>query len=195
MVRRSLYDEIGGSDPAMVRAPDYELWTRALAHGAKFDVVPLILTYYRLHSGGVTHGDPVETTLELAYSTIRNLAPLAESRTLFDDWASVVDWLAQMTGDGVLSPSETLRLRGMAVLLPLLTDYTAFRAALSRPDALLERVGRYTLATTLRPSHEDKAKLMSDIEAYIGAREYWHSQATAWEARYQNLAGSETDGS
>jgi hypothetical protein len=191
MVRRTLYQEIGGSDPAMVRAPDYELWTRALSRGYRFYVVPEALTFYRLHSGGVTFGSPVETTLEMGYAMIRNLAPLADARALFDDWASMVDWLAQRTSDGELSPAETLRLRGMAVLLPTLMDYGAFRATLARPDPTLERAGRYTLSTTLRLPAEYGEKLLSDIDAYIEARDYWHERATTWESEYRLLAGSE----
>ncbi len=193
MVRRSLYHEIGGSDPAMVRAPDYELWTRALSRGYRYHLVPEALTYYRLHPHGVTHGSPVDTTLELAYATIRNLAPLAEARTLYDDWASMLDWLGRRTADGDVSPPETLRLRGMAVLLPVLDDYTTFRATLAMPDELLERAGRYTLTSTLRPTLEDEEKLLFDIEAYIEARDYWHEQAAAWESRYRELAGSEAE--
>jgi GT2 family glycosyltransferase len=193
MVRRSLYLEIGGSDPAMIRAPDYELWTRALSRGYGFHLIPEALTYYRLHSGGVTHADPVATTLELAYATIRNLAPLAEARGLYDDWASMLDWLAKRTADGDLSPSETLRLRGMAVLLPALTDYAAFKAGLAAADPHLERAGRYTLATTFRLPHEVEEKLLSDIEAYIEARDFWHQTADAWESQYRQLAGLESE--
>jgi len=193
MVRRSLYHEIGGSDPAMVRAPDYELWTRALSRGSRFHLLPEALTYYRLHPRGVTHGNPVDTTLELAYATIRNLAPLAEARALHDDWASMLDWLTRRTTDGAVSPPETLRLRGMAVLLPVLSEYAAFRAKLATPDPVLERAGRYTLPTSLRPTHEEVEKLMSDIEGYTGARDFWQAQATAWEAQYRLLAGLEPE--
>ena len=193
MVRRSLYREIGGSDPAMVRAPDYELWTRALSRGYRFDLLPEALTYYRLHPRGVTHGNRVDATLELAYATIRNLAPLAEARALHEDWASMLNWLARRTVDGALGPPETLRIRGMAVLLPVLSDYTDFKAILASPDALIERAGSYTLATALRSTNEDVEKLLSDIDAYLEARDFWHAQAAAWEAQYRQLAGLEPE--
>jgi glycosyltransferase involved in cell wall biosynthesis len=191
MVRRSLYLDIGGSDPAMVRAPDYELWTRALSHGYRFFLLPEALTFLRLHPRGVTHGNPADTTVEMAYATIRNLAPLAEARGLYDDWGSILDWLAQRTRDGDVPPSVALRLRGMAVLLPVLEDYASFRATLAMPDRAVERAGRYTLGTALRPTYEDHEKLISDIAAYIEARDFWHTQAEMWEAHYRQLAGLE----
>jgi len=39
MVRRAAHLRIGLDDPAMVRAPDYELWTRALRHGCRFEII------------------------------------------------------------------------------------------------------------------------------------------------------------
>jgi hypothetical protein len=134
----------------------------------------------------------VDTTLEMAYAMIRNLAPLAEARALYEDWAAMLDWLARRTSDGDVSPPETLRLRGMGVLLPALTDYAAFRTTLATPDPLLERAGRCTLATTLRMTHEEKDKILSDIEEYIEARDFWHQTADAWESQYRQLAGLES---
>lgn len=189
MVRRDIYLEIGGSDPLMVRAPDYEFWTRALAQGVRFHLIPERLTYYRLHSKGVTHGDPVGTTLELAYAMIRNLAPLAETRALFDEWASMLIWLAQSTMNGEVGAAEALRLRGMLVRLPNLSDYAAFKTRVASPDADLERIGRLALASSFSTTHEEIEKLMSDIDAYIEARDFWHAQATAWEAEYRSQAG------
>lgn len=198
MVRRSLYHQIGGSDPAMVRAPDYELWTRALSRGGRFHLIPRQLTFYRLHAGGVTHADPVATTLEMAYTAIRNLAPLAEARGLYEDWASILRWLAQRTVDGDIGPARVLRLLGMAIRLPAQTDFAAFKAALAAPDATLERVGRYALGSSLNTMdgelgtmHEEIARLTSEVGAYIEARDFWQAQATAWEAEYRSLVGQQ----
>jgi len=77
--------------------------------------------------------------------------------------------------------------------LPVLSDYTAFRASLAKPDALIERAGRYTLPTALRPTHEEVDKLTSDIDAYLEARDFWHNQAAAWEAQYRRAAGLEPE--
>ena len=62
MVRRSSHLRVGLDDPAMVRAPDYELWTRFLRHGYRFGMVPEKLTFLRLQARGVTRGDPLGCT-------------------------------------------------------------------------------------------------------------------------------------
>jgi glycosyltransferase involved in cell wall biosynthesis len=147
MVKRVTHLRIGLDDPGMVRAPDYELWTRALAAGCRFGLVQEPLTYYRLHAGGVTRGDPAGTLLEIGYAMARNLAPLAERRALFDDLASIVRWIATNRDLILLTPQQALRLIGTLVTRPPLTSFLAFRAALAalEADPTLERIGRFAL--------------------------------------------------
>jgi glycosyltransferase involved in cell wall biosynthesis len=147
MVRRSAHLRIGLDDPGMVRAPDYELWTRALAAGCRFGLVQKPLTYHRVHGGGVTRGDPVGTLLEIGYAMARNLAPLAERRALFDSLTSMVRWIATNRDLPLLTPQQAVRLIGTLVMRPPLPDFVSFRASLSAPevDPALERIGRFTL--------------------------------------------------
>jgi glycosyltransferase involved in cell wall biosynthesis len=147
MVRRSAHLRIGLDDPGMVRAPDYELWTRALAAGCRFGLVHQPLTYHRLHGGGVTRGDPAGTLLEIGYAMARNLAPLAERRALFDSLTSIVSWIATNRDLSLLTPQQAVRLIGTLVMRPPLPDFLSFRAALlaPEPDPTLERIGRFTL--------------------------------------------------
>ena len=168
MVRRSSHLRIGLDDPAMVRAPDYELWTRALRHGCHFGLIPEPLTYCRLQSGGVTHGDPLGTMLEMSYAMLRNLVPLAEARGLNPSLERMVTWVARHRQLSSLPPAEAHRLLGMLMTSPALNDFTAFRAALSADDgdAGLARIGRRTLGLSEGSDREAYVnKLERDIEA------------------------------
>ena len=68
LVERAAHLAVGLDDPSMVRAPDYEIWTRFLRGGYRFGVVPEKLLFYRTHPGGVTHADPRGTFLEMSYA-------------------------------------------------------------------------------------------------------------------------------
>lgn len=179
MVRREAHMRFGLDDADMIRAPDFELWTRALAHGARFDLMPLQLTYMRQHARGVTHGDPVGTLLEMSFALIRSLAPLTESRSTFDNQAEIVRWIAKSPHLISLTPLESLRLLGSAVLLTRFDSYKAFRAFIAdtSQDPVLERVGRQALisAGTYTPPGTIE-KLYSDIGAFVEARDYWKAQ-------------------
>lgn len=180
MVRRSAHLRIGLDDTQMVRAPDYELWTRALAAGCRFGLVPEKLTNYRLHSRGVTHADPVGTLLELVYAMVRNLAPLAEARALFEAHAQMLRWVAQHPNLTTLSPRCALRLLGVLATLPPTNGFEKFRDVLDAPedDMGLERIGRIVLLQS--EQHVPSSivhKLSADIAAFIEARDYWKAQA------------------
>jgi GT2 family glycosyltransferase len=180
MMRRAAHMQIGLDDPGMVRGPDYELWTRALAAGCRFGLVHQPLTFYRLHTRGVTHADPVGTLLEVSYAMARNLAPLAEQRALFEEQDQMLRWAVQHPSFYSLTPSQGQRLLGTLALLPPLPDFLTFRASLSGPqnEPALERAGRHALfraASDVPPGTVEK--LQSDIQAYIEARDYWREQA------------------
>lgn len=188
MVHRSVYDRIGVPDLAMVRAPDYEHWTRAVAAGLGFAMVEAPLTFSRQHTGGVTHGDLTGTLLEMVHAKARNLVPLAEARGLHEDVAAMVQWVCRLLEDPrcTLTPRQGHRLCGMIVLAPGIRDFSDFRAAIlgDAPAPALERAGRFAaLAMADMPPPGYVAKLERDIEAYIGAREYFRQQAAAWEAK------------
>jgi glycosyltransferase involved in cell wall biosynthesis len=126
MVRRSAHLRIGLDDPNMVRAPGYELWTRALRQGCRFGLVPQPLTFYRLHARGVTFADPFGTFLELSYAMLRNLVPLAADHALWPTSSTIVDWIGHQQELATLTPGERYRLLGMELsILYHRHDHTA----------------------------------------------------------------------
>lgn len=180
MMRREAHLRIGLDDASMVRAPDYELWTRALAAGCRFCLVQQPLTFQRLHGRGVTHADPIGTLLELSYAMVRNLAPLAEARALFEAHAEMLRWVARHPDLIALTPQQSLRLLAALVTLPPTSDFASFRAQLMAPapDPTLERIGRQVLIgcheSIPRAAYD---KLCNDIDLYINARDFWKEQA------------------
>lgn len=180
MVRREAHLRIGLDDPSMVRAPDYELWTRALAQGCRFSLLHEPLTYYRLQARGVTHADPVGTLIEMSYATIRNLAPLAERRCLFNAWGDMLGWLAKHGHIISVTPRQASRLAAYMLTLPAQTDFPTFRQSLTAedPSGMLDRLGRFGLLhgkAHLPAGYLEKLHL--DISAYLEARDYWKGQS------------------
>ena len=147
IVRRSRHLEIGLDDETMVRAPDYELWTRALREGFRFAVVPERLTFMRLHSRGVTHSDPTGTMLEMSYAMLKNLIPLAERRALNPSIVAIIAWVADHGQFPALKPIEAHRLLGAMILSPPLQDFGAYRWLLGQQtsESELARAGRRCL--------------------------------------------------
>ncbi|MBS7789688.1 glycosyltransferase [Roseococcus sp. SDR] len=192
MVRREAHLRIGLDDTAMVRAPDYELWTRALAQGCRFGLLHEPDTFYRLQSRGVTHADPVGTLIEMSYATIRNLAPLAERRCLFEALSDMLVWLAKNPQIISVTPREASRLAAYMLTLPAQTDFPAFRESLKAedPTGVLDRLGRFGLLQG--KAHVPSGlleKLYADLDAFTEARDYWRSQAEAWEREARLLSG------
>ncbi|SOZ35762.1 glycosyltransferase family 2 protein [Cupriavidus neocaledonicus] len=188
MVRREAHLRIGLDDAAMVRAPDYELWTRALRMGCKFAIVPQQLTFMRLHKRGVTHADPLGQFLELSYAMMRNLIPLAEARALHPTVESIIAWVARHGELCKLEPRHAYRLLGIVLATPEFADFTAFRSEVlsDEPDNALVRAGRRALTTYREgsPGFAYANKLERDIGEFIHARNYWQAQAEHWERVY-----------
>ena len=184
MVRRTAHNLIGYADAGMVRAPDYELWTRALSLGCKFGLLERKLTYSRLHTGGVTHRDPMGTFLEMSYSIIRNLAPLADRACLFEFQLQILAWLANHEYIFDLTPQDSHKLASFFMLLQTHHTYTSFKQDLFGPDLQtgsrrIGGIGLFIGRNYIQPSLYDK--LERDIEAYIEAREWWREQSNAYE--------------
>lgn len=93
MMHRRLHERVGPNELGMLRAPDYDLWTRALQTGGRFRMVPERLTQYRLHSRGLTYGDPKATFLELSYSLIRRLLPMLSDAGDQDGLNQAQQWM------------------------------------------------------------------------------------------------------
>jgi glycosyltransferase involved in cell wall biosynthesis len=54
LLRRALFDTVGGYDPCFDMAEDYDLWTRGALLGMRYANIAQPLTYYRWHSGQVS---------------------------------------------------------------------------------------------------------------------------------------------
>lgn len=192
MVRASAHRRIGLDDPAMVRAPDYELWTRALRLGCRFAVVPERLTFMRLHSRGVTHADPIGTLMEMGYAMQRNLVPLAEARSLFPSITRMVAWVGRHSSLSRLRPLQAYRLIGTLMQSTSVADFPQFIALLNDPAVHPELVGIGQRSLTFigpgADAYLEVGKLLDDIKAYIEAREYFRKESEEWERRYRALA-------
>jgi glycosyltransferase involved in cell wall biosynthesis len=209
MVRRSAHLRVGLDDPDMVRACDYELWTRFLKERCRFAVLPEKLTVMRVQPRGVTRGDPVGTMLELAWGGIRNLLPVIEERALWPSFERLCAWLINAEQLAALEARQRERLLSMLVAPPDVPDFAAFRQILATRDPEREAIGRRVLTLARRssgPAHwgaagrasegleadDYVAKLERDIRAYIKARDFWKGQSDAWEAAYQDLASRQS---
>jgi GT2 family glycosyltransferase len=179
MVERAAHSRIGLDDPSMVRAPDFELWTRALHAGCRFHVLAEPLTYYRVHDRAVTHGDPTGTFLELSHATLRNLVPLTEERKPSDHLARIVRWLTAEAAHIGLDMRCTHRLLGMLLRAPCFDDFADFARQLADADdtAGLAVSGRRLLAALVTDAEAARlAKLRADLTAVSEARDFWHDQ-------------------
>jgi len=189
MVRASAHGRIGLDDPEMVRAPDYELWTRALHAGLRIEVVPHELTFMRVHSRQVTHVDPLGTFLEMSFAALRNLLPRCERLALYTSYAGIVAWVGHNPGLSGLLPVQSFRLLGMFIEVTPVTTFREFRQLLEdegeRPYlAELGRRGLTLVTHGASPFHEVN-KLQKDILQFVEARDYWHAKSDMWEERYQ----------
>ncbi|WP_431274216.1 glycosyltransferase family 2 protein [Variovorax ureilyticus] len=191
MVRAAAHRRIGLDDPTMVRAPDYELWTRALREGCRFALVPEQLTFMRMHSQGVTHAHPIGTLMEMSYAMQRNLAPLAEERSLNLSFTRMVAWVAKHPSFEGLPRGSAHRLIGALMAPTSANGFTSFMSLIN--DATdhdkLAAIGRRTLAF-LGPridEYQEVGKLLEDVEAYRSAVDHFKTQSESWEREYRYL--------
>jgi glycosyltransferase involved in cell wall biosynthesis len=152
MVRRAAHLRIGLDDVGMVAAPDYELWTRALAQRCRFQVVNERLTFSRLHSRGVTHADLLRSFLEICFALQKNILPLVERRALWPSFAELLKWVGTHPELPALAARERERLLALLMTGAAVPTYADFRAALSNHDPMLETVGRRALFTLAQVS-------------------------------------------
>ena len=190
MFRRSVHQRIGGYEPTMVRAPDYELWTRALRGGCRFGVVQEPLTFYRIHSEGLTRGDLPGTFLEICYLLLKNLIPMIEKGATFDYFCRIINWVVANDQFVALQPEERYRLLGAMITSPASQDFKAFRQIIlgNAGDPVLASAGRRLLvAFALHPSQQLAERFSRDVDKFIEARDYWHTQSDALEREYRKL--------
>ena len=113
MVDRAAHLAVGLDDPSMVRAPDYELWTRFLRAGYRFAVLPEHLVFYRAHPGGVTHTDPA---WHIPGNELRDPAQpgaAIEQCALWPSLSRICDGWISHPMFPILRPVERYRLLGM----------------------------------------------------------------------------------
>jgi glycosyltransferase involved in cell wall biosynthesis len=193
MVRASAHRRIGLDDPDMVRAPDYELWTRGLAGGLRMAVLPEELTFMRVHAGQVTHGDALGTFLEMTFAALRNLLPRCERLALYSSYAAIVAWAAENPALPWLPPARAFRLMGMLLEGTPVSTFRDFKALLESTEdrPYLADLGRRTLSL-LGHGESVRSGLERYLVSVIEARDYWHegrnhwkSQSEMWEAKYR----------
>lgn len=152
MIEREAHLAVGLDDPSMVRAPDYELWTRFFRKGYRFAVLPEKLVYCRVHGGGVTHGDPRASILEMSYAKLRNLAPVIEQQAAWPSLNRIIqEWIGNPRFVG-LRPVERYRLFGMLLGEPPAGDFATFRNIVvdgAAADGRLVTAGRRLMALTV----------------------------------------------
>jgi glycosyltransferase involved in cell wall biosynthesis len=73
LLRRSVYERVGGLDEAFARAQDYELCLR-LAEVTEIRHVPKVLYYHRVHDGSVSNAEQVQQILCCKEAVTRALA-------------------------------------------------------------------------------------------------------------------------
>lgn len=84
VIRRSLHERIGLARTDLRFTPDWDLWIRALALGARLFVIQEPLTFSRQHGGNITHQNPVCAVEEYADITANVLNPYFISQSRFD---------------------------------------------------------------------------------------------------------------
>ena len=130
LIRKSTHDRVGGLNPQLHLAPDFELWLRFLAHGGRFTMIPERLTGYRSHPANVSHThDRRELWLELCFLFAAHLAPMLVRRGRQDLFAPALSGLAATIADAGIG-LRTLVFRRLAQFPLLPRDYETFRARL-----------------------------------------------------------------
>ena len=130
LIRKSTHDRVGGLNPQLDLAPDFELWLRFLAHGARFDVIPEPLTRYRSHSANVSHThDSRELWLQLCFLYAIHFAPLAVRRGRQDLLERAWLRIAGVIAEGGLALRSAV-FHHLSTFPLLSSDYQTFRRRL-----------------------------------------------------------------
>lgn len=86
IIRKEVHDAIGGLREELTYTPDWNMWIRALAAGARFSMVDQVLLQYRVHGNNITHRDPLSMISEYAETTREVLTPYLLQRKAY--WAA-----------------------------------------------------------------------------------------------------------
>lgn len=176
-MEKRVHEEIGIYDGTMHRAPDFELWVRAMASGVRFGLVEEKLTHYRLHSKGVTHADPRGTLLEITYLLSKHLMPIARTDAgLSGTRTRMFEWAAFHPEFDRLTLHEQRRLLASLVLGKAFANFAAFAVWLTSPEPMPaeEAVGD-AVHTLLRlsPHLATMAELRAALDLYERTKVEW----------------------
>ncbi len=174
IVKRNAHLDIGLDDPDMVRAPDYELWTRALREGCRFLVVPEKLTTARIHSRGVTHGNTLESFVERAWVGLHNLRPHIERLSAWPSFEQLLETVATDANISSLDAKRRYRLLASFVLDIDCRSFSEFERFLEKSDTEIENIGKRMFVLASSSANKSRA----EIERYVEARDFWHKIAT-----------------
>jgi glycosyltransferase involved in cell wall biosynthesis len=155
MFTRALHDRIGLRDATMTRASDYELWTRACAHGCRFGVLPIPMLCYRAHGENASSKDVKGSFLEKSYAFQRNISPTIKNWATSSLMRMMIDWIVAHEQFALLSERERYQLLACILTSSQITPFGAFRAALEGADPdrkLVSMVRRYYADDPRRPS-------------------------------------------
>ncbi|UDM51226.1 glycosyltransferase [Cupriavidus sp. MP-37] len=83
IIRKEIHDAVGGLRDDLTYTPDWNLWIRALAAGARFSMVDQVLLQYRVHGNNITHKDPLSMISEYAQTTREVLTPYLLQRKAY----------------------------------------------------------------------------------------------------------------
>jgi hypothetical protein len=188
MVRSAAHRLIGLDDPDMVRAPDYELWTRGLRFGLRMEVLPRELTFMRVHPRQVTHADPHATFLEMSFAALRNLLPRCERLALHSSYAAIVDWVSHNPSLSSLQPNHAFRLVGMFIEGTPVSTFREFQVLLESEDERphLADLGKRGLALVGHGGLEAE-KLYERLLQVTEARDFWHDHYRQLQANTAKL--------
>ena len=187
MIRNTAHQRIGLDDPDMVRAPDYELWTRALRFGLRIEVLPHELTFMRVHSRQVTHADPRTAFLEKSFASLRNLVPRCEQLALHASYAAILDWVSRSPALSSLPPNHAFRLVGMFLDATPVATFRDFHELLETEDErpYLSDLGKRAFALL---SHGGELnKLQKRLLQMTEDRDYWHDHYRQLESNTAKL--------
>lgn len=157
LIRKATHDRVGGLNTLLDLAPDFELWLRFLAHGARFALIHEQLTMYRNHPANVSHNhDRRELWLQLWFLFAAHFAPLLVRRGRQDLLAPAWSTLA-MQMHWARAPLRLFLFQRLMQFALLPRGYEAFRTRmLSEIDAEhgddWARLGAHTASVAPGPS-------------------------------------------
>ncbi|WP_114944820.1 glycosyltransferase family 2 protein [Microvirga calopogonii] len=193
LVRRSFHESHGLMDPELIRAPDFELWLRAVSAGQRIEIIKEKLTNYRLHSGGVTFADPVGTYLEIAFIFKRHMIPLVDSLSDQKSKGSIFNWFMLAPQALELTQRQRYRVFGYLAGCVGFDSYRDFREWVllegsASEHRAAEEVGR-NIVSVLRygPALGSLSELKDYLPKVVAAREWWHQNSDRWEAAFHEV--------